>query len=148
MTTVFIFLLVFSFSGLVIGSVIFSLPFMVNTVKSGFQSIPVSLIESSYTLGKSRWETFLQVLTPINRPAILSGIIMTFAHTLGEFGVVLMVGGNIPRQTRTASIAIYNEFEALNYATAHMYSFVLIIISFVILIGVNSLTKNKAKVVA
>jgi molybdate transport system permease protein len=125
---------VFSFSGLVIGSVIFSLPFMVNPVKSGLQSVPVSLIEASQTLGKSGKETFFRVLLPNIRPALLTGIMMSFAHTIGEFGVVLMIGGNIPDQTRVASIAIFSEVEALNFKTANFYSLTMIAISFCILL--------------
>ncbi|MFH1245922.1 MAG: molybdate ABC transporter permease subunit [Candidatus Omnitrophota bacterium] len=124
---------VFSFWGLVIGSVIFSLPFMVNPIKSGFQNFPRVLIEASYCLGKSRWETFRKVMLPNIKPALLSGLVMAFAHTIGEFGVVLMVGGNIPGQTRLASIMIFSEVEALNYQTANFYSLVLVGISFFIL---------------
>ncbi len=123
----------FSFLGLVIGSVLFSLPFMVNPVKAGFQNFPLSLIEASYVLGKSRTQTLLKVILPNIKPALLSGIVMAFAHTIGEFGVVLMVGGNIPGQTRVASIAIFSEVEALNYDTAGFYSMVLVALSFAIL---------------
>jgi molybdate transport system permease protein len=119
--------------GLVIGSMIFSLPFMVNPIKAGFQSLPKSLSEASYTLGKSKTETLLRVLLPNVRPSILSAAVMTFAHTVGEFGVVLMVGGNIPGVTRLASIAIYGEVETLNYSAAHFYSFILLITSFSVL---------------
>ena len=108
----------FSFLGLIIGSVIFSLPFMVNPIKAAMESFPVSLIEACYVLGKSKRETLIKVILPNIRPALWVGIIMAFAHTIGEFGVVLMVGGNIPGQTRTASIAIFNEVEGLNYDTA------------------------------
>ena len=121
---------VFTFTGLVIGSVIFSLPFMVNPVKSGLQGLPSSLMEASYTLGKSPWETLRKVLLPNIKPALLTGVVMSFAHTIGEFGVVLMVGGSIPSETRVASIAIYNEVEALNYQTAHIYSLILISVAF------------------
>ncbi len=124
---------VFTFLGLVIGSMIFSLPFMVNPIKAGFQSLPKSLSEASYTLGKSKTETLLRVLLPNVRPTILSAAVMTFAHTVGEFGVVLMVGGNIPGVTRLASIAIYGEVETLNYSAAHFYSFILLITSFSVL---------------
>ncbi len=123
----------FSFLGLVIGSVLFSLPFMVNPIKSGFQNFPRVLVEASYCLGKSRWETFKNVILPNIRPALLSGFVMAFAHTIGEFGVVLMVGGNIPGQTRLASIMIFSEVEALNYQAANFYSLILVFISFFIL---------------
>ena len=125
--------LVFTFSGLVVGSVVFSLPFMVNPVKAGFQNFPRDLLESAYTLGKSRLRTLWRVVLPNIRPAIYSGMVMAFAHTIGEFGVVLMIGRNIPRETRVASVAIYNEVEALNYAAAHWYSGVLFILCFGIL---------------
>ncbi len=125
--------LVFTFSGLVVGSVVFSLPFMVNPVKAGFQNFPRDLLESAYTLGKSRLRTLWRVVLPNIRPAIYSGMVMTFAHTIGEFGVVLMIGGNIPRATRVASVAIYNEVEALNYTAAHWYSGVLFVLCFGIL---------------
>jgi len=125
--------IVFTFAGLVIGSVIFSLPFMVNPVKAGFQSLPASLSEAAYTLGKSRTETLLRVLLPNIKPSLLSAAVMTFAHTIGEFGVVLMIGGNIPGSTRVASIAIYGEVESLNYASANFYSLILLAISFSVL---------------
>lgn len=135
----------FTFLGLVIGSVLFSLPFMVNPIKAGFQSFPTSLIEASYALGKSREETLLKVILPNIKPALLTGIVMTFAHTVGEFGVVLMIGGNIPGETRVASIAIFGELEALNYANAHFYSGILFVISFVILFVLNSVNKKVFK---
>ncbi len=125
--------LVFTFEGLVIASVIYSLPFMVHPIQSGFLSIPESIIQASYTLGKSRLQTALKVLIPNIKPAILTGIVLSFAHTIGEFGVVLMVGGSIPGETKVASIAIYEEVEALNYKRAHLYSLILFSISFLIL---------------
>lgn len=125
---------VFSFTGLVIGSVLFSLPFMVNPLKAAFQSFPVRLLEASYTLGHSRTETFFRVLLPNARPAVLTGIVMAFAHTVGEFGVVFMLGGNIPGETRLASMAIYSELESLNYVSAHIYAGVLVGISLLILV--------------
>lgn len=137
---------VFTFSGLVIGSVIFSLPFMVNPIKAGFQNFPKSLLEASYTLGKSKRETLFKVILPNIKPALLTGIIMTFAHTIGEFGVVLMIGGNIPEETRVASIAIYSEVEALNYADAHFYSAFLFVICFVILYLFHLLNKKESRV--
>ena len=117
---------VFSFTGLVIGSVLFSLPFMVNPIKAGLQNFPCALMEASYCLGKSPWETLRRVILPNIKPALLTGIVMAFAHTIGEFGVVLMIGGNIPGETRLASIAIYNEVEALNYDTAGLYALILV----------------------
>ena len=127
--------MVFSFAGLVVGSVIYSLPFMVNPLKSGFEGISYSMIEIAQTLGKSRREIFLKVLLPLIQPSVLTAVVMSFAHTIGEFGVVLMIGGNIPGETRLASIAIFSEVEALNYKTANFYSVILVVISFCILCG-------------
>ena len=126
--------LVFSFAGLVIGSVIFSLPFMVQPIQSGFESLPPSLIEASRTLGKPDIVTLFRVLLPNVRRSLLSGAVLSFAHTIGEFGVVLMIGGNIPGVTRVASIAIYNEVEGLNYAAANFYAGILFITTFAILL--------------
>lgn len=133
--------LVFSFAGLVIGSVIFSLPFMVHPVQSGFQGLPPSLIEASRTLGKSDFVTLFRVLLPNIKPALLSGTVLSFAHTIGEFGVILMIGGNIPGVTKVASIAIYDEVESLNYAAANFYAGVLFAIAFVSLLAVYWINK-------
>lgn len=126
--------LLFSFPGLVIGSVIYSLPFMVQPIQAGFSSLPKSLKEAAYVLGKSRFTTLRKVLLPNMKPALLSGIVLAFAHTVGEFGVVLMIGGNIPGHTRVASIAIYDEVEALNYEAANTYSMILFAITFLLLL--------------
>ncbi len=139
---------VFTFLGLVIGSVLFSLPFMVNPIKAGFQSFPKSLIEASYALGKSRSQTLFYVILPNIKPALLSGIVMAFAHTVGEFGVVLMIGGSIPGETRTASIAIFSEVEALNYANANFYSAILFVISFVILFILNTINRKAPQTIS
>lgn len=126
--------LVFTFGGLVLASVIYSLPFMVQPLQAGFKSIPASLTEAAQVLGKSKLKILQKVLLPNMKPALLNGIVLSFAHTLGEFGVVLMIGGNIPGETRVASIAIYDEVEALNYAAAGTYSAVLFFLSFGILL--------------
>ena len=126
--------LVFSFPGLVIGSVIFSLPFMVHPIQSGLQNLPFTLMEASRTLGKSDLHTLFHVLLPNIKPALLTGVVLSFAHTIGEFGVVLMIGGNIPGVTKVASIAIYDEVESLNYAAAHFYAMVLFAVSFAVLL--------------
>lgn len=136
--------LVFTFTGLVVGSVIYSLPFMVQPVQSGLENLPSNLTEASYTLGKSRWETFFKVLLPNIKPSLLTGAVLSFAHTVGEFGVILMIGGNIPGETRVASIAIYDEVESLNYALANQYAAVLLLFSFVILMVVYTFNR-KAK---
>jgi molybdate transport system permease protein len=136
--------LVFSFAGLVIASVIFSLPFMVHPLQSGLQNIPYSLVEASRTLGKSDLHTLFRVLLPNIKSSVLAGLVMTFAHTIGEFGVVLMIGGNIPGVTKVASIAIYDEVESLNYAAAHTYALLLSIISFAVLLLVYTNNRRAA----
>jgi len=136
---------VFSFEGLVLASVIFSLPFMVHPIVSGFNSLPKNLTEAAQTLGKSQFTILKKILIPNIKPALLSGVVLSFAHTIGEFGVVLMIGGNISGQTRVASIAIYDEVEALNYDTANMYALILFAISFSILIIVNYFNKKQVR---
>ena len=125
--------LVFSFEGLLIASVIYSLPFMVHPIQSGLTSLSSSLKEASYSLGKTKWQTLLKVLLPNIKSSLLTGIVLTFAHTVGEFGVVLMIGGNIPGKTRVASVAIYDEVEAFNYHNANVYAVILLSLSFIIL---------------
>ena len=134
--------LAFSFEGLVIGSVLFSLPFMVHPIQSALAQVPISIFEASYTLGKSKLETMTRVILPIIRHGLISGIVLAFAHTVGEFGVILMIGGNIPDETRVASIAIYDEVESLNYAMAHQYALTLFIVTFSILLLVYTLNKK------
>ena len=128
--------LVFSFPGLVIGSLIYSLPFMVHPIQSGFASLSPTLKEASFSLGKSKWQTLLKVLLPNIKSSILSGLVLTFAHTVGEFGVVLMIGGNIPGETKVASIAIYDEVESMNYPDANIYAGILFAATFIILLAV------------
>lgn len=128
--------LVFSFEGLVIASIIYSLPFMVHPIQSGFANLPSSLVEASSVLGKSRIITLFKVLLPNIKPSLLTGLVLAFAHTIGEFGVVLMIGGNIPDKTKVASIAIYDEVESLNYASANAYSFILFAVTFAVLLAV------------
>jgi len=134
--------LAFSFEGLVIGSVLFSLPFMVHPIQSALSQVPISIIEASYTLGKSKIETMVKVILPTIRHGLISGIVLAFAHTVGEFGVILMIGGNIPGETRVASIAIYDEVESLNYAMAHQYALTLFAVTFAILLLVYTLNKK------
>ncbi|MDP3119075.1 MAG: molybdate ABC transporter permease subunit [Sulfuricurvum sp.] len=134
--------LAFSFEGLVIGSVLFSLPFMVHPIQSALTQVPRSIFEASYTLGKSKIETMLRVILPSIRHGLISGIVLAFAHTVGEFGVILMIGGNIPGETRVASIAIYDEVESLNYAIAHQYALTLFVVTFAILLLVYTLNKK------
>ncbi|MDD3476546.1 MAG: molybdate ABC transporter permease subunit [Sulfurimonas sp.] len=134
--------LVFSFEGLIVASIIFSLPFMVHPIQSGFSSLSSSLSEASYTLGKGKISTLWHVLLPNIKPSLLSASVITFAHTVGEFGVVLMIGGNIAGETKVASIAIYDEVEALNYGVANQYALTLFIITFAILLFVYAINKN------
>lgn len=128
--------LIFTFEGLVIASIIYSLPFMIQPIQSGLSSLPKSLSEAAFVLGKSKWETLFKVQLPNIKSSILTGIVISFAHTIGEFGVVLMIGGSIPGKTKVASIAIYDEVELLNYDQANVYSFILFAISFIILVSV------------
>lgn len=134
--------LAFSFEGLVIGSVLFSLPFMVHPIQSALAQVPRSIFEAAYTLGKSKFTTMTRVILPSIRHGLISGIVLAFAHTVGEFGVILMIGGNIPGETRVASIAIYDEVESLNYAMAHQYALTLFAVTFAILLLVYTLNKK------
>ncbi|WP_445382495.1 molybdate ABC transporter permease subunit [Robiginitalea sp. IMCC43444] len=134
--------LVFSFEGLVLASLIYSLPFMVHPLQAGFSGLPPSLREAAFVLGKSKLQTLLKVQLPNIRTSLLTGIVLAFAHTVGEFGVVLMIGGNIPGETRVASIAIYEEVEAMNYGMANFYSIILFVITFCILLTVYVVNGN------
>jgi len=125
--------LVFSFPGIVIASCIYSFPFMLQPIQSGIESLNKNLIEASYTLGKGKVETLFKIILPNIKPSIITALIITFAHTIGEFGVVLMVGGSIPGVTKVASIAIYEYVENLDYFSAHVYSFILLMLSFIVL---------------
>jgi molybdate transport system permease protein len=115
---------------------------MVQPLQSGFENLPANLAEASYVLGKSKWQTFLHVQLPNIKPSLLTGIVLAFAHTVGEFGVILMIGGNIPGETRVASIAIYDEVEALQYDIANQYALVLIAFAFLILTMVYSINRR------
>ena len=137
--------LVFSFEGLVIASIIYSLPFMVHPIQSGFANLSPALKEASYVLGKSKIKTLNKVLLPNIKPSLLTGIVLSFAHTVGEFGVILMIGGNIPGKTKVASIAIYDEVESLNYTVANNYSMILFGITFFILLLVYLLNGGYLK---
>lgn len=125
--------LAFTFNGLVIASVIYSLPFMIQPILNGLKMLPASMLEASYTLGKSAFTTLVRVLLPNVRPAVVTGSILAFAHTVGEFGVVLMVGGNIPGETRVISIALYDQVEALQYDRANVYALTLLLFAFLTL---------------
>jgi len=122
--------LTFSFSGLVVASVIYSFPFVVQPLQSAFETVGDDLMETAYTLGAKRIDAFITVAMPLAKRGFLTGGILGFAHTLGEFGVVLMIGGNIPGQTRVISIAIYDHVETLEYSQAHALSAILLIFAF------------------
>jgi len=137
--------LVFSFKGLVIASIIYSLPFMISPIKAAFSHLPQSMSQASYVMGKSKIQTFFYVLLPNIKTSILMAAVLTFAHTLGEFGVVLMIGGNIPGETRVASVAIYDAVETMDYSSANSYALILFAITFIIVIGVFVLNRNAVK---
>jgi molybdate transport system permease protein len=125
--------LAFTFEGLVLASMVYNLPFAVQPFAAGFRALDPRLLWTAYTLGDGRWRAFVRVALPVSIPSILTGLILTFAHTVGEFGVVLMVGGNLPGVTRTASIDIYDNVQALEYAAANRMSLLLTVVSFVVL---------------
>ena len=128
--------LVFNFTGLVVASCFYSLPFMVQPLQSGFESINKNMLEASFVAGKGRIETIFRVALPNIKPALITAIIITFSHTVGEFGVVLMVGGSIPEETKVASVAIYEMVEIMDYKSAHIYSAIMVLMSFLVLLGV------------
>ncbi len=125
--------LAFSFSGLVIGSIIYSLPFVVQPLQATFASISEDLLEMSQSLGANKWQRIKRVILPLSKSGLISAFSLGFAHTLGEFGVVLMIGGNIPNETRVVSIAIYDHVETLQFNNAHQLSLILIVFSLTLL---------------
>jgi len=139
--------LVFSFTGLVIASCFYSLPFMVQPLQSGFEALNTHMIEASYLAGKSKLQTVLKVALPNIKPSLITALIITFAHTVGEFGVVLMVGGSIPGETKVASVAIYEMVEVMEYGNAHSYSAIMVAMSFFVLLAVYVFNhKQKTKI--
>lgn len=128
--------LAFSFEGLVIGSVIYSLPFMVQPLRNAFEAVGREPIEAAATLGASEWQTFARVEAPLARAGYLTGAVLTFAHTVGEFGVVLMIGGNIPGKTKVLSVAIYDFVERLQWDKANMIALAMVAASFVMITAV------------
>lgn len=126
-------LLPFSFGGLLVASVLYSLPFAVQPFAAALSAVDRRLVEAAWCLGVSRAGTFARVIVPLARPGIVTGLVLSFAHTLGEFGVVLMVGGNLPGRTRTVSISIYDSVQALDYAAAGRTSLLLLAVSFAVL---------------
>ena len=125
--------LAFTFPGLVIGSVLYSMPFVVQPLQDGFRNVGVARLEAAAVLGASPLDRFFTVAVPLARPAFVTAAVLGFAHTLGEFGVVLMIGGNIPGETQVVSIAIYDHVEMLDYSKAHLLSGVLLLLSLLIL---------------
>jgi molybdate transport system permease protein len=125
--------LAFTFEGLVIGSVLYSLPFAVQPMAASFAAVDRDLLDASALLGASRWRTFWRVVLPLAMPGVLAGAVLSFAHTLGEFGVVLMIGGNIPGATQTISILIYDQVQALDYSAANRTALLLLVLCFALL---------------
>ena len=134
--------LAFTFTGLIIGSVLYSLPFAVHPMVAGFRGIDRKLIAAARTLGAGQGKIYRQIILPLAWPSLITALVLSFAHTVGEFGVVLMVGGNIPGVTRTLSIDIYDQVQALNYASATQTALVLLIFSYVLLCIVYGLNQR------
>lgn len=134
--------LAFTFAGLVIGSVIYSLPFAVQPFAASFAAVDPKLLAASSTLGVARLGTFFRVILPLSTPGLVTGVLLSFAHTMGEFGVVLMIGGNIPGVTRTVSIDIYDQVQASNYAAANQTALLLLAICFVLLSSLYALNRR------
>jgi molybdate transport system permease protein len=138
-------LLPFTFTGLVIGSVFYSLPFVVQPIQNAFEAIGERPLEVAATLRASPWDTFWSVAVPLAKPGFLSGAILGFAHTVGEFGIVLMIGGNIPEKTRVVSVQIYDHVEALNYGQAHWLAGGMLLFSFVVLLALYTFNPSRKK---
>lgn len=136
----------FTFQGLLIASVLFSLPFAVQPFTSAFATVDRRMVEASWCLGVSKLRTFFRITLPLAWPGVVTGMVLSFAHTLGEFGVVLMIGGNIPGATRTVSISIYDEVQALNYAAANQTSLALLLFSFTVLVLTYGLQRKVIQV--
>lgn len=137
--------LVFTFPGLVLASLIYSLPFMINPLLAGFRQIPHDLHEAARTLGKSDWTILFRILLPNMRASLITGAVLSFAHTIGEFGVVMMIGGSIPGTTKVASVAIYDEVQSGNYPQAGRYALLLLVLSFTILLTVYLINRRNNK---
>jgi molybdate transport system permease protein len=135
--------LAFSFSGLVLGSMAYSLPYAVQPLTAAFRSIPPSLLEAAESVGGRTWSNFWRVTLPLSRRGVLVAAMLGFAHTVGEFGVVVMLGGSIPGRTRVASIALYDEVQKLNYDTAHRLALVLLLVSFAVLVPLAWLQRRR-----
>ncbi|MDO4235432.1 molybdate ABC transporter permease subunit [Pseudomonas sp.] len=135
--------LTFSFAGLVIGSVIYSMPFVVQPLQNAFSAIGTRPLEVAATLRAGPWDTFFTVILPLARPGFITASILGFAHTVGEFGVVLMIGGNIPDKTRVVSVQIYDHVEAMEYAQAHWLAGAMVVFAFLVLLALYSSRKTK-----
>jgi molybdate transport system permease protein len=133
----------FTFGGLLVASILYSLPFAVQPLATAFSGVDPRLVQSSWVLGESRWRTFFRIVLPLSKNGIITAFILSFAHTLGEFGVVLMVGGNIPGVTRTLSIDLYDQVQALNYQAAGETALFLLILSFLFLSVVTYLNRKR-----
>lgn len=138
--------LAFTFPGLVIGSAIYSLPFVVRPIQDAFEAIGQGSLEAAATLRASRWDRFFSVTLPLSRRGYLTAATLGFAHTMGEFGVVLMIGGNIPGTTRVLSIAIYDHVEALEYSQAHLLAGGMLLFSFMVLLGLHIINKRLERI--
>jgi molybdate transport system permease protein len=136
----------FTFAGILLASVVVNLPFAVRPFTAALEAVDRRLLEAAWCLGESRWRTFWRVTLPLSWPGILAGMVLTFAHTIGEFGVVLMVGGNIPGVTRTLSIAIYDDVQKLDYRTAGQTAAVLVLLAVALLASVQALTRRRLPV--
>ncbi len=134
----------FTFWGLVVGSVFYSLPFVVQPIQNAMQALGARPMEVAATLRAGPWDRFFTVVLPLARPGFITATILGFAHTMGEFGMVLMIGGNIPGQTRVVSVQIYDHVEALEYAQAHTLAGIMVIFSFAILLGLYAFQRNNA----
>lgn len=134
--------LAFTFLGLVVASVLYSLPFAVQPLVGGFESVNARLLDAAAVLGASRWRTFREIILPLSIPGVITAAVLSFAHTLGEFGVVLMVGGNIPGITRTVSIDMYDHVQSLEYSSANRMAIALLLISFAVLSTIYAVNRR------
>ena len=139
--------LAFSFEGLVIASVIYSLPFMVQPLRNAFEAMGEEPLEAAATLGAGPWKSFFRIAVPLARAGYLTGAVLTFAHTVGEFGVVLMIGGNIPGKTKVLSIAIYDYVERLEWGNAHILAAGMVVFAFVVITAVMMIDRRVGRVV-
>lgn len=138
---------IFSFNGILLGSIIYCIPFMLSPITNGFRSIPKNIIESTYLLQKSRLNALYYVFIPCIKKSIWSGLLLTFAHVIGEFGIILMIGGKM-NNTKAASVAIYDEMNKMNYELANKYAVILLIVSFILIVILNFLTRKNPSDIA